>query len=157
MLGLSKCYSDITSSQLSREQILQYWPRPGLYGGHDSHEGLDLWSLLDGDVLNWLGGEDKRGRRLLLAAQEVRLIIEAAAAALAAARVTGGRPDSFDGWFEDNLANHAATARAIEEGDSDKRRHGAGPRFQRSLLYRRKAGAGRRNGRPSGSRSLRKN
>ena len=109
-------------------------------------------------MLNWLGGEDKRGRRLLLAAQEVRLIIEAAAAALAAARVTGGRPDSFDGWFEDNLANHAATARAIEEGDAEKSRHAMEqvPGFNRSKLYRREAGAGRRNGRPDGSRSLRK-
>jgi DNA-binding FadR family transcriptional regulator len=46
------------------------------------------WSLLDRDVLNWLVGEDKPDRKLLLAVQEVRLIIEPAAAALAAARAT---------------------------------------------------------------------
>jgi len=40
--------------------------------------------------------------------------------------------DSVDGWFEDNLANHAATARAIDDGDAEKRAacHGAGPSFQ---------------------------
>ena len=92
MLGLRKCYIDITSSQLSREQILQYWPPTRSLRRSRFPRSLDLWSLLDGDVLNWLGGEDKRGRRLLLAAQEVRLIIEAAAAALAAARVTGEDP-----------------------------------------------------------------
>ena len=47
------------------------------------------WSLLDRDVLNWLVGDDKPDRKLLLAVQEVRLIIEPAAAALAAARATG--------------------------------------------------------------------
>src|SRR6187402_2045231 len=47
------------------------------------------WSMLDRDVLNWLVGEDKPDRQLLLAVQEVRLIIEPAAAALAAARATG--------------------------------------------------------------------
>ena len=46
------------------------------------------WSLLDRDVLNWLVGEDKPDRKLLLAVQEVRLIIEPAAAALAADRAT---------------------------------------------------------------------
>ena len=71
--------------------------------------------MLDRDVLNWLVDEDKPDRKLLLDIQEVRLIIEPAAAALAAARVTGGRPDSFDGWFEDNLANHAATARSLRK------------------------------------------
>ena len=89
------CVNVIATSHLLSCRASKYCNtgrRPGLYGGHDSHEGLDLWSLLDGDVLNWLGGEDKRGRRLLLAAQEVRLIIEAAAAALAAARVTGEDP-----------------------------------------------------------------
>jgi len=130
------------------------------------------WSLLDRDVLNWLVGQDKPDRELLLAVQEVRSIIEPAAAALAATRATkkdrqrinaalgametsdnqatataadkafhlaildathnpvlqGFRGaidtilsavflvavDSIDGWFEDNLPNHAATARAIE-------------------------------------------
>ena len=46
------------------------------------------WSLLDRDVLNWLVGDDKPDRKLLLAIQEVRLIIEPAAAALAADRAT---------------------------------------------------------------------
>ena len=174
------------------------------------------WSLLDRDVLNWLVGEDKPDRKLLLAVQEVRLIIEPAAAALAADRATkkdrqriraalaameaahdqatqtaadkafhlaildathnpvlqGFRGaidtilsavfvvavDSVDGWFEDNLANHAATARAIEEGDAEKARHAMEQvlGFTRSKLSRRKAGAGRENGRPSGSRSPRK-
>jgi hypothetical protein len=86
MLGLSKCYSDITSSQLSREQILQYWP--------------PTWSLR----------RSRRKRNLQAQEKEVRLTIDPAAGALAAAHATGGRPDSFDGWFEDNLANHAATA-----------------------------------------------
>lgn len=138
------------------------------------------WSLLDRDVLNWLVGQDKPDRALLLAVQEVRLIIEPAAAALAASRGTqkdrqrineayqamvasdsqasataadkafhlaildathnpvlqGFRGaidtilstvfvvavDGVDGWFEENLANHAATARAIEDGDAKKAR-----------------------------------
>jgi GntR family transcriptional regulator, galactonate operon transcriptional repressor len=66
--------------------------------------------------------------------------------------------NSVDGWFEDNLANHAATARAIEGGDV---KNAAMPWStslvsDRSRLSRRKAGAGRRNGPPGGSRSLRK-
>lgn len=46
------------------------------------------WSLLDRDVLSWLVGEDAPDRDLLLAIQEVRAIIEPAAAALAAERAT---------------------------------------------------------------------
>ena len=46
------------------------------------------WSLLDRDVLGWLVGADEPDRDLLLAIQEVRLIIEPAAAALAAVRST---------------------------------------------------------------------
>jgi GntR family transcriptional regulator, galactonate operon transcriptional repressor len=46
------------------------------------------WSLLDRDVLAWLVGADEPDRDLLLAIQEVRLIIEPAAAALAAVRST---------------------------------------------------------------------
>lgn len=46
------------------------------------------WSLLDRDVLSWLVGSDEPNRALLLALQEVRLIIEPAAAALAAERAT---------------------------------------------------------------------
>ena len=43
-------------------------------------------------MLNWLGGEDKPVRKLLLAVQEVRLIIEPVAPALAPARATGEDP-----------------------------------------------------------------
>lgn len=45
------------------------------------------WSLLDRDVLGWLAGREPN-RALLLAIQEVRSIIEPAAAALAAERAT---------------------------------------------------------------------
>jgi hypothetical protein len=38
------------------------------------------WSLLDRDVLTWLAGSREPDRELLLAIQEVRLIIEPAAA-----------------------------------------------------------------------------
>ena len=172
------------------------------------------WSLLDRDVLSWLVGQNEPDRDLLLAIQEVRSIIEPAAAALAAERATrndrwrintalaametaqdeasaiaadkafhlaildathnpvlqGFRGaidtilsavfvvavDSVDGWFEDNLANHAAAARAIEEGDAEKARHAMEQvlGFTRSKLSRRKAGAGGRNGRPGGSRTV---
>ena len=46
------------------------------------------WSLLDRDVLGWLVGTDEPDPDLLLAIQEVRMIIEPAAAAMAAARGT---------------------------------------------------------------------
>lgn len=46
------------------------------------------WSLLDRDVLTWLAGSKEPNRGLLLAIQEVRSIIEPAAAALAAERAT---------------------------------------------------------------------
>jgi len=46
------------------------------------------WSLLDRDVLGWLVGTDVPDRDLLLAIQEVRMIIEPAAAAMAAVRRT---------------------------------------------------------------------
>ena len=46
------------------------------------------WSLLDRDVLSWLVGHDEPDLDLLLAIQEVRSIIEPAAAALAAERAT---------------------------------------------------------------------
>jgi GntR family transcriptional regulator, galactonate operon transcriptional repressor len=46
------------------------------------------WSLLDRDVLSWLVSKEEPNRDLLLALQEVRLIIEPAAAALAAERAT---------------------------------------------------------------------
>ena len=49
-----------------------------------------------------------------------------------------------------------ATARVIEEGDAKRNRHVMRQvlGFNRSKPSRRKAGAGRRNGRPGGSRSL---
>jgi len=173
------------------------------------------WSLLDRDVLNWLVGQDKLDRELLLAIQEVRSIIEPAAAALAATRATkqdrqrinaallamqasdnqaaataadkafhlaildathnpvlqGFRGaidtilsavflvavDSIAGWFEDNLPNHAATARAIEEGDAIKARK-AMERvlgYTQSKLSRKNVDAVRRDARPRGTRSLR--
>ncbi len=137
------------------------------------------WSLLDRDVLTWLAGSREPDRELLLAIQEVRLIIEPAAAALAAERATKtdrqrinaalvametshdqasataadkafhlaildathnpvlqgfrGAIDTIlsavflvavgtTGWFEDNLPNHAAAARAIDEGNAKKAR-----------------------------------
>jgi GntR family galactonate operon transcriptional repressor len=46
------------------------------------------WSLLDRDVLTWLAGSGEPDRELLLAIQEVRSMIEPAAAALAAERAT---------------------------------------------------------------------
>lgn len=162
------------------------------------------WSVLDRDVLNWLIGQDKPDLELLLAVQEVRSIIEPAAAALAATRATkkdrlrinaalrametshdqasataadkafhlaildathnpvlhGFRGaidtilsavfvvavDSVDGWFEDNLPNHAATARAIEEGDAKKARNAMEQvlGYTQSKLTRQNAGSARR-------------
>lgn len=46
------------------------------------------WSLLDRDVLSWVAGNAEADQDLLLAIQEVRSIIEPAAAALAAQRAT---------------------------------------------------------------------
>ena len=137
------------------------------------------WSLLDRDVLTWLVGNEAPHRELLLAIQEVRSIIEPAAAALAAVRATAkdrqrinaalaametshdpasataadkafhlaildathnpvlqgfrGAIDTIlgavfivavgsPGWFEDNLPNHAAAARAIDAGDAEQAR-----------------------------------
>ncbi len=173
------------------------------------------WSLLDRDVLNWLVGQDKPDRELLLAVQEVRLIIEPAAAALAAARATkkdlqrinaaleamqssdnqvsataadkafhlaildathnpvlqGFRGaidtilsavfvvavDSVDGWFDDNLPNHAIAARAIEEGNAKKARHAMEQvlGFTESKLSSLKVGTGQRNGGPRSPRARR--
>ena len=64
--------------------------------------------------------------------------------------------NSVDGWFEDNLANHATAVRATEEGDVEDAvmpwsRSSVSDRSRQS---RRKAG--RVNGRAGGSRSLRK-
>lgn len=137
------------------------------------------WSLLDRDVLSWLVGKGNPDRELLLEIQEVRSIIEPAAAALAAKRATrtdrlrinaalAAMETSHDqasaiaadkafhlavldathnrvfqgfrgaidtilstvflvavgsaGWFDDNLPNHAAVARAIDEGNARKAR-----------------------------------
>lgn len=170
------------------------------------------WSLLDRDVLNWLVGQDNPDRELLLAIQEVRSIIEPAAAALAATRATkkdllrinaalkameasdsqatatasdkafhlaildathnpvlqGFRGaidtilsavfvvavDSVDGWFDGNLPNHAATARAIEERDAKKARTAMARvlGYTQARLSNRKVGAARRNGRLNGPR-----
>ena len=175
------------------------------------------WSLLDRDVLNWLVGQDKPDRELLLAIQEVRSIIEPAAASLAAIRATrkdrlrinaalevmetadtqatataadkafhlaildathnpvlqGFRGaidtilsavflvavDSVDGWFDENLANHAAVARAIEEGDAKKARRAMEQVLgytQSKLSNLNVLRAGHRSGRPSGPRDLRR-
>ncbi|MGT2436216.1 FadR/GntR family transcriptional regulator [Bradyrhizobium betae] len=174
------------------------------------------WSLLDRDVLNWLVGPDKPDRELLLAIQEVRSIIEPAAAALAATRATrqdrqrinaalaameasndqasattadkafhlaildathnpvlqGFRGaidtilsavfvvavDSIAGWFDENVANHAATARAIDDGDEKRARHAMEQvlGYTHSKLARKNAGAVRRAARTSGTRSPRK-
>jgi len=137
------------------------------------------WSLLDRDVLNWLVGKGDPDRELLLEIQEVRSIIEPAAAALAAERATKADRERINsalvametsrdstsataadkafhlaildathnrvfqgfrsaidtilstvflvavgstGWFDDNLPNHAAVARAIDEGNGRKAR-----------------------------------
>ena len=137
------------------------------------------WSLLDRDVLSWLVDKDGPDRDLLLAIQEVRSIIEPAAAAFAAQRATRkdrqrinsalvametshdqasaaaadkafhlaildathnpvlqgfrGAIDTILGtvflvavgtesWFDENLPNHAAAARAIDEGNARKAR-----------------------------------
>lgn len=166
------------------------------------------WSLLDRDVLSWLIDHEKPDLELLLAVQEVRSIIEPAAAALAATRATksdlhhihtalramqnsdsqesataadkafhlaildathnpvlqGFRSaidtilsavfvvavDRVDGWFKDNVPNHAAAARAIEEGNAKKAR-AAMERvlgFTQSKLAKRKRQATRSEGRP---------
>ena len=159
---------------LAAKGLVSVRPRHGTHV-RPRHE----WSLLDRDVLNWLVGKDEPDRKLLLAIQEVRSIIEPAAAALAAERAN--RNDrwrinaalaametardqasavaadkafhlaildathnpvlqGFRGtintilstvflvavgsanWFKENLPNHAAIARAIENGDAGKAR-----------------------------------
>jgi len=76
------------------------------------------WSLLDRDVLNWLVGQDKPDRELLLAVQEVRSIIEPAAAALAATRATKKDRQRINAALEametsDNQANATAADKAF--------------------------------------------
>lgn len=158
------------------------------------------WSLLDRDVLSWLVGKGDPDRELLLEIQEVRSIIEPAAAALAAERATKADRERINaalvametshdqtsaiasdkafhlaildathnrvfqgfrgaidtilstvflvavgstGWFDDNLPNHAAVARAIDEGNSRKARTAMEQLlgFTRSKLARKKSGS----------------
>jgi GntR family transcriptional regulator, galactonate operon transcriptional repressor len=173
------------------------------------------WSLLDRDVLGWLIGQDKPDIQLLLAIQEVRSIIEPAAAALAAVRATktdrqrigsalramesadsqasataadkafhlaildathnpvlqGFRGaidailsavfvvavDSVEGWYDGNLPNHAATARAIEDGDAEKARKAMEQvlGYTQAKLVNRNRGAARRRARRSDPHDLR--
>ena len=68
---------------LAAKGLVSVRPRHGTHV-RPRHE----WSLLDRDVLSWLVGKDEPDRNLLLAIQEVRSIIEPAAAALAAQRST---------------------------------------------------------------------
>lgn len=149
------------------------------------------WNLLDRDVLIWLTGDTGPDRDILLAIEEVRAIIEPAAAALAATRATpkdcarirsaltlmqrdrddaagavaadkafhlailhatrnpvlqsfsgaiGSILDALfavaihhQGWFEDNLPNHAAVADAIAAKDPE----GARASMERTLSYTR--------------------
>jgi GntR family transcriptional regulator, galactonate operon transcriptional repressor len=76
------------------------------------------WSLLDRDVLNWLVGKEKPDRELLLAIQEVRSIIEPAAAALAATRATKKDRQRINAALEametsDNQASATAADKAF--------------------------------------------
>jgi GntR family galactonate operon transcriptional repressor len=76
------------------------------------------WSLLDRDVLNWLVGKEKPDRELLLAVQEVRSIIEPAAAALAAIRATKKDRQRINAALEametaDNQASATAADKAF--------------------------------------------
>jgi GntR family galactonate operon transcriptional repressor len=68
---------------LAAKGLVSVRPRHGTHV-RPRHE----WSLLDRDVLSWLAGKGESDRSLLLAIQEVRAIIEPAAAALAAERAT---------------------------------------------------------------------
>lgn len=68
---------------LAAKGLVSVRPRHGTHV-RPRHE----WSLLDRDVLSWLAGKGESDRSLLLAIQEVRGIIEPAAAALAAERAT---------------------------------------------------------------------
>ena len=76
------------------------------------------WSLLDRDVLSWLIGHDKPDLELLLAVQEVRSIIEPAAAALAATRATKKDRQRINAALEamktsDNQASATAADKAF--------------------------------------------
>ncbi len=157
---------------LAAKGLVQVRPR------HGTHvRARREWSLLDRDVLMWLLGDGAPDRGLLLSIQEVRSVIEPAAAAFAAERATKidrerinaalvametshdqdsataadkafhlaildathnpilqgfrGAIDTILGavflvaigaesWFDENLANHASVARAIDDGDARK-------------------------------------
>lgn len=81
------------------------------------------WSLLDRDVLNWLVGQENPDRELLLAVQEVRSIIEPAAAALAAARAT-----------KDDLLRINAALAAMHASDSQASATAADKAFHLAIL-----------------------
>ena len=66
--------------------------------------------------------------------------------------------DSVDGWFEGNIPNHAAAARAIEEGNAKKARN-AMERvlgYTQSHLAKRNRRASRRKGPPGKATSPRR-
>jgi GntR family galactonate operon transcriptional repressor len=66
--------------------------------------------------------------------------------------------DSVDGWFEDNIPNHAAAARAIEEGNAKKARN-AMERvlgYTQSHLAKRNRRANPRKGRPGKATDLKR-
>lgn len=170
------------------------------------------WSLLDRDVLNWLVGRDAPDLDLLLAIQEVRAIIEPAAAALAAERATKqdrlrinaalvametshdqanataadkafhlaildathnpvlqgfrGAIDTIlstvftvavasNDWFDANLPNHAAAARAIDEGNPKKARAAMEQVLDYTRLELSKSGSNGTRKNPPTSRSKR--
>ncbi len=81
------------------------------------------WSLLDRDVLNWLVGQENPDRELLLAVQEVRSIIEPAAAALAATRAT-----------KTDLLRINAALTAMEASDSQATATAADKAFHLAIL-----------------------
>ncbi len=81
------------------------------------------WSLLDRDVLNWLVGQENPDRELLLAVQEVRSIIEPAAAALAAARAT-----------KDDLLRIKAALAAMDASDGQATATAADKAFHLAIL-----------------------
>ena len=70
--------------------------------------------------------------------------------------VARANTDSVACWFECNLADHAATACAIESVDAESVDMQQVLGLHRPELSSRMAAAGRRNGRPGGSRSLSK-
>lgn len=81
------------------------------------------WSLLDRDVLNWLVGQEEPDRELLLYVQEVRSIIEPAAAALAASRAT-----------KKDLQRIKAALEAMEASDSQASATASDKAFHLAIL-----------------------